>query len=506
MWNGLRFETRAPVARSAPARADVACFVGFAALRPGPVPSAVAAQWERNGWSAFVPADPVASPLPVMLESAHAFAETFDGWIRTPDGLSWEGALSGAVRDFFRQGGRRCWVVSCGPAAPPPADEAGALAALDKLLPGSLHPAEPSSRETWRGIGHLFGLPDVSIVCVPDLPFVLGLPTVADPPLPPEPVPVPQFLECSSPPPEPPTGALRKGPKAPRVGDVEMERWREAAHRGVSFLKRYRPDVELILALPLPASHASHAGDTLRGLLDTQLLRTSLENGLASAWLQLAWPWYAGDITRDRPEGISPADGALAGMLARNALLQGTFRSTAYAKPAGFLRLEPQLDRVALLRPLPAPRNAAGLNLTERLCTFGQTPGGIALLSDVTTTPDPQWRQGGVNRLIGAVRRSVQRIGEQFVFQPNGALTRRSLRYALEQMLQGYQDAGGLNGNGTPFYVRCSADTTTDNDEQNGRMIVEIGIEPVQAIDQITVVLSVGDASSGGLGSAGEVA
>ena len=38
---GLRFETAAPPLRPDPNRIDVACFIGYVARRPGPLPASV---------------------------------------------------------------------------------------------------------------------------------------------------------------------------------------------------------------------------------------------------------------------------------------------------------------------------------------------------------------------------------------------------------------------------------------------------------------------------------
>lgn len=90
---GLYFETQAPEPREVLPRLDIAAFVGFAAS--GPV------------------------GVPVAVEDAVAFEELYgaDLVLGVP-GRQVRTELAPAVRAFFRNGGRRCWVVRV--AGPPP--------------------------------------------------------------------------------------------------------------------------------------------------------------------------------------------------------------------------------------------------------------------------------------------------------------------------------------------------------------------------------------------------
>ncbi|HMV68439.1 MAG TPA: hypothetical protein PKA64_16440, partial [Myxococcota bacterium] len=109
-------------------RADVACFVGFVARRGDTVPWEVASWLWARGWqrpwlpdlTGFdegdqVPLSPHAG-LPIPIESWEAFDALFAWDARPLDdggtlGATW---IGGAVRSFFAQGGRRCYVVAAG--------------------------------------------------------------------------------------------------------------------------------------------------------------------------------------------------------------------------------------------------------------------------------------------------------------------------------------------------------------------------------------------------------
>ena len=85
---GFRFEVQSPPLRETLPRMDVAVFVGFAASGPlhTPVPVEDIAQF-----TAIFGADAIGV--------GHAARENSDGY------------LAPAVRAFFRNGGRRCWIV-----------------------------------------------------------------------------------------------------------------------------------------------------------------------------------------------------------------------------------------------------------------------------------------------------------------------------------------------------------------------------------------------------------
>ncbi|HNC95397.1 MAG TPA: hypothetical protein PKW90_04685 [Myxococcota bacterium] len=481
MWSSLRFEIAPPRVRAAPARADVACFVGYATVRAGDVPAGVRAQLREFGWEIGVS---LPQALPVVVESHADFTALFEPLIQEGS-LSWESYLSGAIRDFFALGGLRAWVVAVAPAGPSPQAEAEANSAIDKLLPGfvaSTPQPSPHERSQWKGIWQLLGIPEVSLVCLPDLPSLLG-----DAPTAPvidveAPVVLPQFVECA-PPAEPvPPQYLRRIPGAPRTGVDGRERWSKAVRQAIQWLGRFRPDVLLVAALPLAERGSPAEKNPLESMEREGLLASPDGGGIASAWLQATWPWVAGDRTRNRPGGIAPADGILAGMIARGALEQGCFRSLR-----GF-----PVEGIRALEPRPSPRILYGSpqedsEIPERLTVLGPATRGFRLLSDTTLSRAQSWRNGGVGRLMGVVRRSLIHIGEPFCFEPSGPQTWKKIQQAVEEMLGDLLQEGALAG----FQVRCDRSTMSQQDLDQGRMRVEVGLKVSTPIERILVVLSV---------------
>lgn len=496
MLSGITFELRTPTAPSTTARADVAAFVGLLTLRAGRLPADVLSAWRDAGFGdqlAPNSTDPDARPtrpLPIAVENVAAFDALFDGWVRTDTGLAWEAYTAGAVRDFFRQGGRRAWIIAVGePAAPSGAADSGALAAIVPALASF----SASERDTWHGLGHLLGLPEVATACVPDWPMLVGAPLLPEPPLPGEAVGSAEFAECSEPDPRPPLGLAHRAPLAPRLGDSHFDTWQSSVRAALAFIARYRPDVQLVASLPLwEAGHAAVA-DPLSGGLANRL-RPYADGGLGSARLQLAYPWLSTDASRDRPGELAPPDGVFAGLIARSVLEAGAFRPLTGLVPEGVSALVPALSPRAVRVPRPAP-GGAELSLMQRVSMISALPRGYRVISDVTTSSDPAWRQAGVNRLMGLLRRAYQRIGESFMFEPSGPQTWRRLRRRTLAFLEALRAEGAFADGPAPYDVRCDRTTMTQSDIDDGRMIARVEVTPAQTIERIAVVLAIGGAS-----------
>src|SRR5918992_2625834 len=160
--HGLVFEDVPSVAPSAPNRVDVACFVGFVGRRggdgPPPMPSPIRLWLEERGWLSRPYERPSAAALlhvPVPIDSWDTF-DTLFAWEARPIDTTGHTSLTylgAAVRSFFAQGGRRCYVVRVGDAWAPFGRVAARRERLAALIPGypnaiSSSPVDPS---TWQG-------------------------------------------------------------------------------------------------------------------------------------------------------------------------------------------------------------------------------------------------------------------------------------------------------------------------------------------------------------------
>ncbi len=513
MLSGLDFETAEPGAPAAPNRADVACFVGFVGRRVGvPVPAAVrdqlrAAGWVDGPWALDPDRIDALLQVPVVLDGWNAFDRLF-AWnartVRAGEPGVCAGYLGAAVRSFFAHGGRRLVLVRAGDPWPYLDGEARTVARtarIEALVPSlgeAPRPFDATDPRTWRGIQHLYGLGEVSHVCLPDLADLFA----ADPPdVPVERASAPSpevFVPCSVDEPATPVDRGLRFVSAPRLDAAGYGAWAGTVAATRTFLARHRRDALMVATLPLPQTEARdpspggvHAGtDWLAFLHGTGVLEgvgTTDAAAAASAFVHLAWPWLRTTSAEDLPEQIEPAGGLLAGLLAANALARGTFRSVAGTP----------LPRV--IAPVPMPDLGLGpdsptARLAERVCLIGPETDGVTLLSDVTSSPDRAWRPGGVSRLMSTVLRAARRVGEEQLFEANGPELWTRIRRAMEDLLDAFVRAGALEARGRePAYeVRCDQTTMTQNDLDNGRVRVHITVAPAAAVERITVSLELG--------------
>lgn len=528
MLSGLDFEVAKPSAPAAPNRADVACFVGFVARRSGvALPADVREQLEHAGWLRGpwdVGADRLDELLnvPVVLDGWDAFSRLF-AWDHRPlddqAGALCATYLGAAVRSFFAHGGRRAVVVRVGDPWPYLGGEVRAdarEARLAALVPASRKPPRPfdaTDPRTWEGVEHLYGLGEVSHVCLPDLADVCAtepevVPVADDPPPAPE-----VFVECSTDEPRTPADRGLDPVEAPHLDPAGYSAWTGTVEAVRLFLASHRRDALCVTSLPLPRASAQ-AGDAeedgaraqsdwLAFLEETGVLPRDGGGGgaagAASAFVQMAWPWVRTVRSDDLPGRLEPPEGILAGILAGNALSRGTFRSVAGTALPEVVEPEPMPD-VGV-----GPGSPAAL-LARRVCLIGPEPDGITLLSDVTGSRDTSWRPGGVSRLMATLLRAARRVGEAELFAANGPELWTRVRRSMEELLDGFLRAGALAGASPEeaYQVRCGRDTMTQSDLDNGRVRVEITVLPAVAVEHITVSLDLGTA--GRAVSLGEVA
>ncbi|MFG6413324.1 hypothetical protein ACG02S_05370 [Roseateles sp. DC23W] len=480
--------------------------------------------------------------LPVALESFDTFDALFawdqhgirDRRVRADDPVL-ATPLGVAVRAFFGEGGRRCYVVrsgdpsdvfdtrvsrfaACfpeprGPFVPTVFDadteRCPQLPGIRRLMAGSdmtgLRSGAPpvaQSAADWVGLEHVYGLEDVSFALLPDLIDACARPVPSHVP-PAEVVAADErFVECvqEAPPDNLPVG--RRLPP-PRLDARGLELWRQLQLRALALLDNagrsfHRRDVQLLASLPLlsdatdlppPAQWIAWMAQTPGWMLPA----ADGEGSLLSDRLQIAYPWVRTGDSADAQGGIEAPEGTLAGVLARSALERGAYRSAGTRPLQRYQGSEPvmawtQATQQAHWTPL------GSLTLAERVCLLGPTPRGPQLLSDVTCADDPRTRQACVRRLINVVIQASRGAGNDLSFEPNGERLWARVRERLSDLMRVLLTGGALSTDGTPFVVRCGRDTMQQNDLDAGRLIAQIEIQPAQPIQRIVVVLNLRDA------------
>ena len=375
--------------------------------------------------------------IPVPIESWDVFDRLF-AWELRP--LDAEGQLGGsymgaAVRSFFAQGGRKCYVVRVGDPWAYTADRADRIAEIGSLVPGfpSIITSSPVDRDSWHGVAHIFGLPDVSFLCMPDLVDAVRveqvevlLEDIEVPPI------AEQFVECSDDEPVPEPDNSARLLRAPRCDAEGYEKWARAVNMAAGLIARYRREVHLIAAVPIPytplASVINSDGaevellELLTHRSDSPLANDLDEDmGISSAFVQLAYPWVRTLGSSELPESLESPDAVLTGILARNALVKGTYFSAARSHLGDVYDVYPIVRRNSMLRErLDSPGLGTSHSLLERVSLLGPTYDGLMLMSDVTTSLKESYRPASISRLIASILRTARRIGEDSVFENSG--------------------------------------------------------------------------------------
>jgi uncharacterized protein len=449
--------------------------------------------------------------IPVPIDTWEVFDQLFAWERRVLDargriGVSYMGA---AVRSFFAQGGRKCTVVRVGdPSILYPTDDGLTRDErmnnrIAQLIPGFPFEAGVSAADpqNWAGIGHLFGLPDVSFLCMPDLADIVAAPPEFVEPIEPLPSPDEDFVECSTPEaPSPDTQA--RFLRAPRCDEIGYATWARAINITVNLIARELREVQLVAAVPIPETGSTANNDLLNFLVDggygpLAAHMTTRGDGISSAFVQLAYPWVKSAGSRNLPEQLETPDAVLVGVLSRSALLSGAYRSTAGLHLADVHDVYPSLRRNQVLKSIPdnPSEKAASHTLLERVSLLGPTPRGLEVLSDVTTSMNEGYRLASVNRLVSLLVRASRQLGEDITFEPSGEELWGRIRDQIGSLLLSLWHAGALRGK-TPddaFSVRCDRSTMTQNDIDNGKVIVSVQFDPAIPIEQITVVLALAE-------------
>ena len=528
------FQPELPVVHSAPNRTDIACFIGFLSLRQGAkIPGAITTWLSQQVLPKRAGVD-ILKDVPVPIDDWAVFDRLF-AWDQRSNNPDDGGTYVGcAVRSFFAQGGRKCYIIRMGDSVSPAVLQQHKNDLLGGLIPGTviatdkgdldflLDPVKVAAgdRANWSGIGHVFGLPDVSYICFPDLPELVAhapeaKPNIAEPPPKEE-----HFVECS-PELQTPPDTITPEITAPRCNDQGYTLWARVLQRlqGLARQDALIREMQLIAAIPLPDEGSAASTDIFNYLsgndaglgvlahlpsleevfLPHQILPSVASDSSAryGAFVQLAYPWLRTNRSASLAEGLENPEGVLAGVLARNSLTRGTFNSATKIDVADVFDVYPILRSDETQTPgLPATSaqpQPLQRNLVERVSLFAPTPAGISLISDVTIHPDETYRQARVNRLVAVITRAARTLGEDQVFESNGEHTWSLVRTHLTELMTNLWRLGALDGDKAEdaFSVACDRSTMTQNDIDNGRMVASISFTPAALIETITVLLSI---------------
>lgn len=116
---------------------------------------------------------------------------------------------------------------------------------------------------------------------------------------------------------------------------------------------------------------------------------------------------------------------------------------------------------------------------------------GFRLASARTLSPDPQYRQLSVRRLMTMLTLTLDRIGQQVVFEPGTPALELTLTQSVVALLREMFSRGAFAGDteAQSFFVRCDSTLNTEQSRARGQLIIEVGVAPASPLEFIVVRL-----------------
>ncbi len=196
-----------------------------------------------------------------------------------------------------------------------------------------------------------------------------------------------------------------------------------------------------------------------------------------SKYAAMYYPWIEILNPLQRPAQGAPPDrlllppsGFVAGIYARSDIARGVHKAPANEVVLGLTKFEININkgRNDVLNP-------EGINALRFFEGRGNRVWGARTMSS-----DPEWKYVNVRRLFIYLEHSIDKATQWAVFEPNNERLWSNVRLAVEDFLLVVWKDGALMGEKPEkgFFVRADRTTMTQNDLDNGRLIVLIGVAP----------------------------
>jgi phage tail sheath protein FI len=180
------------------------------------------------------------------------------------------------------------------------------------------------------------------------------------------------------------------------------------------------------------------------------------------------------------PIPVAPS-GHMVGIYARVDETRGVHKAPANEVIRGIVDIETYVSRAQ--QEILNPRN---INVLRDMRADRR---GLRAYGARCLTSDSPWRHINVRRLFIMVEESLDEGTQWSVFEPNDQRLWARVRESVTIFLTRVWRDGALFG-ATPeeaFFVKCDRETMSDDDIQNGRLVMEIGIAPVRPAEFVII-------------------
>jgi uncharacterized protein len=184
------------------------------------------------------------------------------------------------------------------------------------------------------------------------------------------------------------------------------------------------------------------------------------------------YPWIWISDPRSGVRKLVPPGGAVCGIYALTDNTRGVFKAPANEVIAGVIDVEYDIKQ-----RVHDVLNPGGVNVIRRF------PGrGIRVWGARTLSSDPLWKYVNVRRLFIFLEATLYNSTQWVVFEPNDQRLWARVKQTITLFLRTQWREGALFGakEEEAFSVAVGRDTMTEDDILNGRLIIEVGVAPVR--------------------------
>ncbi|MDG3548128.1 phage tail sheath family protein [Methanobacterium formicicum] len=208
--------------------------------------------------------------------------------------------------------------------------------------------------------------------------------------------------------------------------------------------------------------------EAFNGSNDIATLRTPKDTKYAAFY----YPWVEIYDPLVKGPNFVPPGGHIAGIYARSDTERGVHKAPANEVVRGVNDLE-----FIITGEEQGSLNPKGVN-----CIRSFPARGIRVWGARTMSSDPLWKYINVRRLFLYLEESIDEGTQWVVFEPNDEKLWDRVKQTITQFLTQVWKDGALMGTKAEeaFFVKCDRTTMTQNDIDNGRLIVIIGVSPVK--------------------------
>jgi len=191
-----------------------------------------------------------------------------------------------------------------------------------------------------------------------------------------------------------------------------------------------------------------------------------------SSWGAMYYPWVRVLDPVTQVPIMLPPSGFVSGIYARNDINRAVYKAPAnevVTLSIGFENLLNKAQQDVL--------NPQGVN-----CFRFFEGRGYRLWGGRTMSSDPEWKYVNLRRYFAYLEHSIDQGTQWAVFEPNGPQLWGNMRQTISDFLLNEFFSGALLGDKPEqaYFVRCDRSTMTQNDLDNGRLVVLVGVAVVK--------------------------